>query len=43
MRKPRKLTFQELVSENKKRLMEDKEALKKIEERLEKKYLEKAQ
>lgn len=43
MRKLRKLSFQELVQENKKQLLQDREALKKIEERLEQKYLEKAE
>lgn len=39
MRKPRKRSFSELVLENKRQLMQDQEALEKIEERLEKKRL----
>ncbi|MGP7815890.1 FbpB family small basic protein [Niallia sp. 01092] len=35
MRKPRKRSFQELVSENKLQLLKDKDAIEKIEERLE--------
>lgn len=41
MRKPRKRSFQELVSENRLQLLRDREALEKIEERLEKKHLKK--
>ncbi len=39
MRKPRKRSFSELVLENKRQLLQDQEALEKIEERLEKKRL----
>ncbi|MEB1809486.1 MAG: FbpB family small basic protein [Bacillaceae bacterium] len=37
MRKIRKLSFEELVQENKRQLMNDKEALERIEERWEQK------
>ncbi|AIE59930.1 FbpB family small basic protein [Bacillus methanolicus] len=43
MRKPRKRTFKELVSENKQQLLNDRDALEKIEERLEQKMLGKAE
>jgi hypothetical protein len=43
MRKPRKRTFEELVSENKLQLLKDRDALEKIEERLERKLLGKAE
>lgn len=43
MRKPRKRSFSELVNENKLQLMRDQEAIEKIEERLEKKHLSKAE
>lgn len=43
MRKPRKRSFAELVSENKRQLLKDQAALEKIEERLEKKHLSKAE
>ncbi|MED1471184.1 FbpB family small basic protein [Bacillus salipaludis] len=43
MRKPRKRSFAELVSENKNQLMKDHAALEKIEERIEAKRLEKAE
>jgi len=42
MRKPRKRSFQELVTENKLQLLKDREAIEKIEERIEKKHLKKA-
>jgi hypothetical protein len=43
MRKPRKRSFAELVSENKLQLLRDREAMEKIEERLEQKRLGKAE
>jgi hypothetical protein len=43
MRKFKKRSFQELVLENKKQLLSDREALEKIENRLEQKHLEKAE
>lgn len=43
MRKPRKRSFAELVSENKIQLMKDRDAMDKIEERLEEKRLGKAE
>lgn len=43
MRKPRKLSFAELVTENKIQLMKDRDAMDKIEERLEEKRLGKAE
>lgn len=43
MRKPRKRSFTELVNENKRQLLSDQEAIEKIELRLEKKHLSKAQ
>lgn len=42
MRKPRKRSFQELVLENKMQLLKDREAIAKIEERIESKHLKKA-
>lgn len=39
MRRIRKVTFEELVSENKRLLLNDKEAINKIEDRVEKKRL----
>ncbi|MBA4538576.1 FbpB family small basic protein [Bacillus aquiflavi] len=39
MRKPRKRSFAELVLENKRQLLKDREALEKIEERIEEKRL----
>ncbi|WP_077213014.1 FbpB family small basic protein [Bacillus dakarensis] len=42
MRKPRKRSFSELILENKRQLLQDQEALEKIEERLEQKRLGKA-
>ncbi|HWJ78365.1 MAG TPA: FbpB family small basic protein [Niallia sp.] len=41
MRKPRKRSFQELVLENKMQLLKDREAIERIEERLERKHLKK--
>lgn len=43
MRKPRKRTFQELVSENKLQLLKDRAAMERIEQRLEEKRLGKAE
>jgi hypothetical protein len=43
MKKRRMKSFRELVQENKQSLMNDPEALRKIEERLEKKYFDKAE
>ncbi|MHC0035522.1 FbpB family small basic protein [Pseudoneobacillus sp. C159] len=43
MRKPRKRSFEELVLENKRQLMKDRDALDKIEERLEERRLGKAE
>ncbi|MBN8199993.1 MULTISPECIES: FbpB family small basic protein [Bacillaceae] len=43
MRKPRKRSFAELVSENKRQLLKDQDAMEKIEERLELKRLNKAE
>ncbi|AZU62088.1 FbpB family small basic protein [Neobacillus mesonae] len=43
MRRPRKRSFAELVSENKSQLLKDNAALEKIEERLEQKRLGKAE
>jgi hypothetical protein len=43
MRKPRKRSFAELVLENKRQLLKDRDALDKIEERLEEKRLGKAE
>lgn len=43
MRKPRKRSFEELVLENKRQLLSDQEAMEKIEDKLEKKYLGKAE
>ncbi|MFD2444000.1 FbpB family small basic protein [Bacillus sp. CGMCC 1.16607] len=42
MRKPRKRSFAELVLENKRQLMKDRDALNKIEERIEEKRLSRA-
>lgn len=41
MRRIRKVSFEELVSENKKKLLSDKEELKRIEERIEKNHIKK--
>lgn len=43
MRKPRKRSFAELVLENKRQLLRDQDAMDKIEERIEKKRLDKAE
>lgn len=43
MRKPRKRSFTDLVNENKRQLLNDQEAIERIERRLEKKYMKKAQ
>lgn len=43
MRKPRKRSFAQLVSENKRQILSDQAAMEKIEERLEKKRLHKAE
>ncbi|NMD70482.1 FbpB family small basic protein [Bacillus sp. DNRA2] len=43
MRKPRKRSFAELVSENKRQLLNDRVAMEKIEDRIEEKRLEKAE
>ncbi|PLR82461.1 FbpB family small basic protein [Bacillus canaveralius] len=43
MRKPRKRSFSELVSENKRQLLNDRDAIEKIEARLEQKRLDKAE
>lgn len=43
MRKPRKRSFAELVSENKRQLLSDRAAMEKIENRIEEKRLEKAE
>lgn len=43
MRRPRKRSFAELVQENKQELLKDEAALAKLEEKLEKKYMQKAE
>ncbi|WP_080846083.1 FbpB family small basic protein [Cytobacillus gottheilii] len=43
MRKPRKRSFSELVSENKRQLLKDQAAMEKIEAKLEQKRLNKAE
>ncbi|BBW96050.1 MULTISPECIES: FbpB family small basic protein [Geobacillus] len=43
MRRSRKMTLQELISENKRQLLNDREALEKIEKRLEERMLKKAE
>ncbi|WP_442600270.1 FbpB family small basic protein [Neobacillus sp. D3-1R] len=43
MRKPRKRSFAELVLENKRQLMKDRDAMERIEERIEEKRLGKAE
>jgi hypothetical protein len=43
MRKPRKRSFAELVLENKRQLLKDRDAIEKIEERLEEKRLGRAE
>ena len=43
MKRRRKISFADLVAENKVELMSDANALEKIEEKLEKRYLQKAE
>ncbi|GAM13104.1 MULTISPECIES: FbpB family small basic protein [Bacillaceae] len=43
MRKPRKRSFQELVMENKRQLLNDRDAIERIEAKLEQKHLGKAE
>lgn len=43
MRRTRKVTFQELIMENKRQLMNDREAMEKIEKKLEERMLKKAE
>ncbi|KJE26408.1 FbpB family small basic protein [Geobacillus thermoleovorans] len=43
MRRFRKMTLQELISENKRQLLNDREALEKIEKKLEERMLKKAE
>ncbi|MFO1444966.1 FbpB family small basic protein [Bacillus sp. Bva_UNVM-123] len=43
MRKPRKRSFAELVLENKRQILKDQDAMNKIEERLEKNRLNRAE
>ncbi|CAM4090372.1 FbpB family small basic protein [Geobacillus sp. FSL K6-0789] len=43
MRRSRKMTLQELISENKRQLLSDREALEKIEKKLEERMLKKAE
>ncbi|MBB3869973.1 FbpB family small basic protein [Geobacillus sp. NFOSA3] len=43
MRKTRKMTFQELIMENKRQLLNDREAMEKIEKKLEERMLKKAE
>jgi hypothetical protein len=43
MRKNRKFTFEELVMENKQKLLNDREAMEKIEQKLEERILKKAE
>lgn len=43
LRKPRKRSFAELVLENKRQLMKDRDAMERIEERIEEKRLGKAE
>ncbi|ADI26937.1 FbpB family small basic protein [Geobacillus sp. G4] len=43
MRRSRKMTLQELISENKRQLLNDREALEKIEKKLEERMLKKAE
>jgi hypothetical protein len=43
MRKNRKFTFEELVMENKRKLLNDREAMEKIEQKLEERILKKAE
>jgi hypothetical protein len=43
MRRTRKITFQELIMENKRQLLNDREAMEKIERKLEERMLKKAE
>ncbi|PLT29341.1 FbpB family small basic protein [Peribacillus deserti] len=43
MKKRRKLSFEELVKENKRELLKDDKAMERIEQRLESRHLEKAE
>ncbi|MBA2870407.1 hypothetical protein HNQ85_000665 [Anoxybacillus calidus] len=43
MRKIRKLTLEELISENKRQLLNDREAMERIEEKLEERILKKVE
>jgi hypothetical protein len=43
MRRTRKMTFQELMMENKRQLLNDREAMEKIEKKLEERMLKKAE
>ncbi|MGG3017720.1 FbpB family small basic protein [Geobacillus stearothermophilus] len=43
MRRSRKMALQELISENKRQLLSDREALEKIEKKLEERMLKKAE
>lgn len=43
MRRPRKRSFSELIQENKQALLKDREAMEKLEEKLEQKHLQKAE
>ncbi|ARP42542.1 MULTISPECIES: FbpB family small basic protein [Geobacillus] len=43
MKRSRKMTLQELISENKRQLLNDREALEKIEKKLEERMLKKAE
>ncbi|KYD32392.1 MULTISPECIES: FbpB family small basic protein [Bacillaceae] len=43
MRRTRKMTFQELIMENKRQLLNDREAMEKIEKKLEERMLKKAE
>lgn len=43
MRKPRKRSFAELVLENKRQLLSDRDAMERIEDRIEEKRLERAE
>jgi hypothetical protein len=43
MRRTRKMTFQELMLENKRQLLNDREAMEKIEKKLEERMLKKAE
>ncbi|GLH62346.1 FbpB family small basic protein [Parageobacillus sp. G301] len=43
MRRTRKMTFQELIMENKRQLLNDRKAMEKIEKKLEERMLKKAE